>query len=58
MFVPECTPDGVYKRLQFTIADGVTWCVDEITGEEINGTRNSGHGSPVPKCPGKEMSYP
>jgi len=53
VFVPECTPYGNYKKLQWLINDGTAWCVDEFTGDEIQGTRTQAHAEQLPSCPGK-----
>lgn len=38
MYVPECTPDGRYKRVQCYNSTGYCWCVEEDTGKPIPGT--------------------
>uniref|UniRef100_A0A8D8PQ46 SPARC-related modular calcium-binding protein 1 n=2 Tax=Cacopsylla melanoneura TaxID=428564 RepID=A0A8D8PQ46_9HEMI len=38
MYVPECTLDGRYKRVQCYNSTGYCWCVEEDTGKPIPGT--------------------
>lgn len=38
MYVPECTSDGRYKRVQCYNSTGYCWCVEEDTGKPIPGT--------------------
>ncbi|XP_075228439.1 SPARC related modular calcium binding-like protein magu isoform X2 [Lycorma delicatula] len=38
MYVPECTPDGRYKKIQCYNSTGYCWCVHEDTGKTIPGT--------------------
>lgn len=38
MYVPECTPDGRYKKIQCYKSVGYCWCVHEDTGKNIPGT--------------------
>ncbi|XP_055374150.1 SPARC-related modular calcium-binding protein 1 [Condylostylus longicornis] len=38
MYVPECTPDGRYQRVQCYRSTGYCWCVHEDTGKNIPGT--------------------
>ena len=56
LFVPDCQPNGNYYKVQWRMADGVAWCVDEFTGKEIEGTRTTGHGDHLPVCPGIIMT--
>lgn len=37
-YVPECTPDGRYQRIQCYRSAGYCWCVHEDTGKNIPGT--------------------
>lgn len=37
-YVPECTPDGRYQRIQCYRKVGYCWCVHEDTGKNIPGT--------------------
>ena len=56
LFVPDCQPNGNYYKVQWRMVDGVSWCVDEFTGNEIEGTRTTGHGDHLPVCPGIMMT--
>uniref|UniRef100_A0A1B0CF88 Sparc-related modular calcium-binding protein 2 n=1 Tax=Lutzomyia longipalpis TaxID=7200 RepID=A0A1B0CF88_LUTLO len=38
LYVPECTPDGRYQRVQCYRSTGYCWCVHEDTGKNIPGT--------------------
>ncbi|XP_052893310.1 uncharacterized protein LOC128301048 [Anopheles moucheti] len=38
LYVPECTPDGRYQRVQCYRSTGYCWCVNEDTGKNIPGT--------------------
>lgn len=38
MYVPECTADGRYQRVQCYRSTGYCWCVHEDTGKNIPGT--------------------
>lgn len=38
LFLPECTPDGRYQRVQCYRSTGYCWCVNEDTGKPIAGT--------------------
>ncbi|KAG5677833.1 hypothetical protein PVAND_007556 [Polypedilum vanderplanki] len=38
LFLPECTPDGRYMRVQCYRSTGYCWCVNEDTGKPIPGT--------------------
>lgn len=38
VYVPECTPDGRYQRVQCYKSAGYCWCVNEDTGKNIAGT--------------------
>lgn len=38
MYVPECTADGRYQRVQCYKSTGYCWCVNEDTGKNIPGT--------------------
>ncbi|XP_011144336.1 SPARC-related modular calcium-binding protein 2 isoform X1 [Harpegnathos saltator] len=44
-YVPQCTPDGRYLRIQ--CYSGYCWCVYQDTGKPIPGTSGK---SPVPNC--------
>ncbi|RZC42326.1 Thyroglobulin 1 and/or DUF2981 domain containing protein, partial [Asbolus verrucosus] len=46
-YVPECTPNGRYKKIQCYKAAGYCFCVHEDTGKNIPGTSVK-HG--IPKC--------
>ncbi|XP_048581312.1 uncharacterized protein LOC5512067 isoform X7 [Nematostella vectensis] len=49
-FIPECTADGGYSRVQCeSRSSGPCWCADD-TGREINGTRTTG----TVTCPGSK----
>lgn len=39
VFVPKCKNDGSYEERQCHGSTGYCWCVNEITGEEIAGTK-------------------
>lgn len=52
-FVPQCQVNGLYTKVQVHGATGNAWCVDEVTGDEINGTRTS-PGEGMPACPGMQ----
>ncbi|KAG5882459.1 hypothetical protein JTB14_015963 [Gonioctena quinquepunctata] len=47
LYVPECTPDGRYHKVQCYKSAGYCWCVNEDSGKNIPGTsvKNS-----TPKC--------
>ena len=34
-FIPQCSEEGLFSRLQCHGSTGYCWCVDELTGEEI-----------------------
>uniref|UniRef100_A0A1B0F9H8 Uncharacterized protein n=1 Tax=Glossina morsitans morsitans TaxID=37546 RepID=A0A1B0F9H8_GLOMM len=38
IYVPECTPDGRYQRIQCYRSTPYCWCVNEETGKNIPGT--------------------
>ena len=38
-FEPECESDGSFKQKQCHDSIGHCWCVDTLTGEELEGTR-------------------
>lgn len=38
VYVPECTSDGRYQRVQCYKSAGYCWCVNEDTGKNIAGT--------------------
>ncbi|XP_019866460.2 SPARC-related modular calcium-binding protein 1 isoform X3 [Aethina tumida] len=38
LYVPECTPDGRYQKVQCYKSVGYCWCVHEDTGKTIPGT--------------------
>lgn len=38
MYIPECTADGRYQRIQCYSSVGYCWCVHEDTGKNIPGT--------------------
>lgn len=38
LYVPECTADGRYHRVQCYRTTGYCWCVHEDTGKNIPGT--------------------
>ncbi|KFD67175.1 hypothetical protein M514_20611 [Trichuris suis] len=40
-FLPKCTADGLYERVQCADDSDDCWCVDEVSGEEIDGTRST-----------------
>ncbi|KAL1517585.1 hypothetical protein ABEB36_001327 [Hypothenemus hampei] len=42
LYVPECTPDGRYKKVQCYKSVGYCWCVNEDTGQTITGTSVKG----------------
>lgn len=41
-YIPECTPDGRYQRVQCYRSVGYCWCVHEDTGKNIPGTSIKG----------------
>lgn len=45
-FVPECELDGNYKEVQCWGSVGQCWCVDRLTGVQVDGTMTRG----TPKC--------
>lgn len=47
LYVPECTPDGRYQKIQCYKSAGYCWCVNEDTGKNIPGTSIK---NGVPKC--------
>lgn len=46
----------MFQKLQCNTKSGYCWCANEVTGAEVNGTRN-GPGQPLPRCDGKYNSY-
>uniref|UniRef100_A0A1B6ENY2 SPARC-related modular calcium-binding protein 2 n=1 Tax=Cuerna arida TaxID=1464854 RepID=A0A1B6ENY2_9HEMI len=38
MYIPECTPDGRYQKVQCYRSTGYCWCVNEDSGNTIPGT--------------------
>lgn len=38
LYVPDCTPDGRYQRVQCYNSTPYCWCVNEDTGKNIPGT--------------------
>lgn len=38
LYIPECTADGRYNKLQCYNSTGYCWCVNEDTGKPIPGT--------------------
>lgn len=38
IYIPECTVDGRYQRVQCYRSAGYCWCVNEDTGKNIPGT--------------------
>ncbi|KAF5303920.1 hypothetical protein FQA39_LY01705 [Lamprigera yunnana] len=38
LYVPDCTPDGRYQKIQCYKSAGYCWCVNEDTGKNIPGT--------------------
>ena len=38
-YVPQCTSNGEYEKMQCHSSTGHCWCVDKQTGREIGGTR-------------------
>lgn len=47
LYVPECTPDGRYQKIQCYKSAGYCWCVNEDTGKNIPGTSVKNQ---TPKC--------
>ncbi|XP_014243893.1 SPARC-related modular calcium-binding protein 2 isoform X1 [Cimex lectularius] len=47
LYIPECTNDGRYKKIQCYTSTGYCWCVHEDTGKPIPGTSTR---EPYPKC--------
>ncbi|XP_025832447.1 SPARC-related modular calcium-binding protein 1 isoform X2 [Agrilus planipennis] len=47
LYVPECTPDGRYQKIQCYKSAGYCWCVHEDTGKNIPGTSVKNQ---TPKC--------
>ncbi|KAK9759046.1 Secreted protein acidic and rich in cysteine Ca binding region [Popillia japonica] len=47
LYVPECTPDGRYQKIQCYKSTGYCWCVHEDTGKNIPGTSVKNQ---EPKC--------
>ncbi|XP_057379159.1 SPARC-related modular calcium-binding protein 2-like isoform X2 [Daphnia carinata] len=48
MYVPECTPDNKYQRVQCHKTTGYCWCANDETGKPIHGT--SVHNSKPTNC--------
>jgi len=46
-YMPQCTSDGGYKKRQCRGSTGTCWCVNPVTGMEINGTRKTLREGPV-----------
>uniref|UniRef100_A0A5S6QSI3 Uncharacterized protein n=1 Tax=Trichuris muris TaxID=70415 RepID=A0A5S6QSI3_TRIMR len=40
-FLPKCAADGLYETVQCADDSDDCWCVDEVSGKEIDGTRSS-----------------
>ncbi len=38
-FIPRCEEDGRYSAEQFWGSTGYSWCVDQETGDEVEGTK-------------------
>ncbi|XP_065226398.1 SPARC-related modular calcium-binding protein 2 isoform X2 [Planococcus citri] len=38
LFIPDCTPEGLYKKVQCFLSTGYCWCVSEDSGRTIPGT--------------------
>ena len=38
-YIPQCKADGTYNEKQCHASIGYCWCVDSISGVEIQGTR-------------------
>ncbi|KAK6641893.1 hypothetical protein RUM44_013613 [Polyplax serrata] len=47
LYVPECTPDGRYNKIQCYRSTGYCWCVNEDDGKPIPGTSVKDQ---LPKC--------
>lgn len=47
LYIPECTPDGRYQKVQCYKSAGYCWCVNEDTGKNIPGTSVKNQ---TPKC--------
>ena len=43
-FIPRCDADGNYEQIQSH--EGINWCVDKFTGQEVENTRKSGFEAP------------
>ena len=53
-FVPQCTDDGSYEKVQCHGSSGHCWCVDG-EGTELEGTRKApGRGTVDCDAPGKD----
>lgn len=53
VYVPQCNPDGSFKKIQCHQSTGYCWCVDEA-GREMRRTRTRGK----PTCDkGKQLFY-
>jgi len=48
-FCPTCDVNGLFEPLQSSASTGFSYCVNPITGNQINGTQ-SGPGQPNPTC--------
>jgi len=42
VYVPDCTDEGLYAKVQCESKGRICWCVDEDTGDVIEGTRSDG----------------
>ncbi|XP_076264781.1 SPARC related modular calcium binding-like protein magu isoform X2 [Rhynchophorus ferrugineus] len=47
IYIPECTPDGRYQKVQCYRSAGYCWCVNEDTGKNIPGTSIKDN---IPNC--------
>ena len=54
-FSPTCEEDGSYAKKQCHGSTGYCWCVNQYTGDEIQGTMTSPTQTPV-DCEGKIIS--
>ncbi len=52
-FIPECGPDGINFTRRQSFGDD-SWCVDPVTGDEIEGTR-TGVDEPQVSCDSAEV---
>ena len=46
-FVPSCKSDGSFEEKQCHGSTGYCWCVDQISGAEITGSRKGPGDGPV-----------